>query len=127
MAESLKRVDMFLVKGETINGRIAVRGMVMVDERGICINYKNKVFRTWDDLTSFIPVEAIVTGDENLRNRLSDAGFVVEDIRGKKVSVHATIHEELLKLLIQEAKEQETFTSKVLTDILNEHYGTDFD
>ena len=123
-----KRVDLRMVPGFRVRGKRVVRGKALVgDDNKVAIEYDSKVHHTMDELLETLPnLRTIVTGDKELREILDACGFLSEDIDKKRASLHVTINTHLLDLVDAEAEERGVYVSKVVTDILNEHYKTNF-
>ena len=122
-----KRVDLRMEYDFRVMGKRVVRGKAIEDKDGIYVDYRGHSCRSWDALKEILPhLRAIVTGDRELRATLETAGFKVEDLDKKKTSLHVTINTNLMNLVDGEADEKHATVSRVISDILNEHYGTNF-
>ena len=123
-----KRVDLRMQSGFRVKGKRVVRGKAYVNDDGsVAIEYLSQKYPSYDDLLTALPnLRAVVTGDKELRDILDKNGFNTEDVDKKKASLHVTIDTHLLDLVEDEASERGVYTSKVITDILNAHYGTKY-
>lgn len=122
-----KRVDLRLETGFRIRGKRVVRGTAHVGKRSVSIEYREQLYKTWDQLKEEIPhLRAVGSGDRELREILEKAGFRTEDVEARHGSLHVTVNVKLLDLIQDEAQERGITVSKVVTEALNKHYKTKF-
>ena len=122
-----KRVDLRLESGYRLRGKRVVRGTAHVGKRSVSIEYRDTIYKTWDELKKeIVHLRAIESRDKELREVLEKAGFHTEDLEVRHGSLHVTVNVKLLDLLQNEAQERGITVSKVVTEALNKYYGTKY-